>query len=194
VLHPPGQLGRGIALLPHRGPVPEDVRGRAGQVTSPRHVGQSAAERGRGEDGGAAQPSGVVEQEQLHERAAHRHADDVRPVDAEPVEQADDVGGEVPDRVRRDRVRPGGAAGVAVVVPDHPVPLRQPVDQRLGPGEATGVGPHHEQQRRSGRVAALLGPEVDTRRHGDAVFHGGSLARARPASTAFPGPAPMLVA
>ena len=85
--------------------------------------------------------SGWSSSQQLHERAAQRHAHHVRPLDPEGVEHGDGVVGEGPDRVGPLGEGTGGPAGVAVVVADHAVVLRQPHDQLVGHPRPLALAP-----------------------------------------------------
>ena len=70
----------------------------------PRVLPADRAAAGGGHDRGQRpHPLGLQQRHRLHDHAAHRDADDVRGLDAEVVEQAEGVAGQVVERVRRPR-------------------------------------------------------------------------------------------
>ena len=122
-----------------------------------------AAVPGGGEDRGeAGDPVGVPDGQRLGDHPAHRHADHVRPLDPEVLQQPERVGGHVGQVVgvgtgtgqqlahgaRRPDRHPAGPADVAVVEPDHPeAAVGEPVDHPLRPGGEVQAQAGHEQQR-----------------------------------------------
>jgi hypothetical protein len=117
----------------------------------------------------------MVEQEQLHEKPAHRHPHHVGARHFERVEHRDRVAREVGDAVRLVLEDGGGTPGVAVVVADDAVMLGELGDEGVRPHEAGRVGTHHEQQRLTGMGSGgpdVLGPQADTGRDVDEAFHG----------------------
>lgn len=152
----PGQLLDG-----HRHPVRPHVR---------RGAERLGAQQGRG-----AQPVRVVGEQELGEHPAQGEADDMGPVGTAGVEDRHGVGRELGDRVRVLVERPGGAAGVAVVVADDAVVGGEEVDERIGPADPTGLGAHDQQKRRCIGGTALLHPEADAGGGVDVAVHGGLL-------------------
>jgi hypothetical protein len=98
----------------------------------------------------------------------------VRPRHAEGVQHRDRVRGQLGDPVRVLVEAAGGAAGVAVVVAQHPMPLGEAGDEIVRPGPAGRVRAHDQQQRlvpsRAG-ARDLLGPEPDPVRDLDVAMH-----------------------
>jgi len=85
-------------------------------------------------NGSAAQPVRVIEQQQLHQHPTHRHAYHVRLVDTHSVQHADHVFGQVAYRIGVRVEGPRSTVGVAVVVAHDPVLPSKPSDQRFRPG------------------------------------------------------------
>jgi hypothetical protein len=154
-------------VLDHRGavrPVGLGDRGEGGPrvVAHRRQVGIGAG-GARGHERERRHALGVVQGQELGERAAHRLPDDVRPAHAQDGEQGRGVGHEVVARVpglpRRVARR---AARVAVVVPDHVTrPGREACAEVVLPPVHRGARPHDEQDRRVGRAAERLNAEID---------------------------------
>ena len=112
----------------------------------------------------------------LGDHRAHRDADHVRALDAEPVEEAEAVVRHVHEQVRRvdaearhraHHVRHGridlrGHARVAVVEADHvEAALRDALAELLVPVDELHPEAHHEQERRVGGIADRLVGELD---------------------------------
>jgi hypothetical protein len=115
----------------------------------------------------------------LRNHPAHRHADDMRPRDAQIVKQGHAVGRHVGERVSAPhreaqqrlhehpfeigdtgRVEARRQADVAVVVPDGPKTARiQRIDKFVGPQRQLSAQPHHQQNHR--RIAWPLVFEGD---------------------------------
>jgi hypothetical protein len=160
VLDAPPQLGLPVALLSHLLPHREQARVGAGQVlVADLRVGTRAAQRRRAPQCGAEQPLRVIQEQQLHQIATHRHPGHVRAVDGQGVQHRHGVTGEIADRVGPLVEGVGGAAGVAVVVADDAVVPGQPAHESVGPAESTGAGSHDQQQRRQVLLADRLGPQ-----------------------------------
>ena len=93
---------------------------------------------------------GMVDRDPLRDRATHRHADDVRALDAEPVEDRDRIRDQVVARVARPpgRVR-RRAARVAMVVADDVAPvLGEPLAEARLPAIHRGGAAHDQQHGR----------------------------------------------
>ena len=135
--------------------------------------------RGRGADEDEGKNAfGVVEPEELRERAAGRDADQVRRRNVVGIEHAGRVGDEIgagvsgPPGLVGDR-----AAGVAVVVTDDEPPAigERPAEVLLPP-EHGGADARDEEDRGSVRVTERLGAELDPVRVDHALGHPGSVA------------------
>ena len=130
----------------------------------------------------------MADRDELGDHAPHRRPDDVDPVEAECVDKAGGVVGEVLEPVRGEG--PNGLevttgcgtdqltevdgelvelrrqAGVSVVEPDHePATPGEPVAEAAVPGEHLRAEPGDQQDRGVGRVAERLVLEVDVARN-----------------------------
>ena len=132
----------------------------------------------RADAGQRPHPRRVLDGDRLRDHAAHRHADEVRGLQTEVVEQRDGVAGQVGHRVRRPRATgregahqlvaadrrrdPGRPAGVAVVVAhDVEAGACQLLAERLVPPRHRAAQPHHQEQRLVVGVAEGLVAELD---------------------------------
>ena len=112
----------------------------------------------------------LVERDELRDRAAHRHPREMRPAEAEDVDQRPRVGHEVATRVgRRARLVADRAARVPVVVAHREPPARrETLAQLVLPPVHRGPRPHDQQDRGVAHLAEALHAEVDAVRVDDA--------------------------
>ena len=169
--HPPVEFRVGVPFVGEVGPQLQQARVRVGQRRTVVPAGQSSTERRGAQHGGRVQPRGVVERQQLGQHPAHGHAHHVCPVRADGVEHGQGVAGEVRHLVRMGVERPGGAAGVPVVVDHHPVPGGQRVHQLRRPGQAARVRAHDQHQRLGVGWPARPRPQPVRRGHVDPELH-----------------------
>ena len=110
-----------------------------------------------------ADPGGVAEGDELHDHAAHRGPDQVRPFDGEVIEDGHGVVGEVLQRVGGlARLVRRGSTDVAVVVPDHVAPSGgESPAEAVVPAQHRRAGAHHEEHGRVIGVAERLAAELD---------------------------------
>jgi hypothetical protein len=119
---------------------------------------------------------GVVQRQQLRERAARRDTDQVGAGDPVAVEYAESVGEKVVSRVPgASRLIGDRTTGVAVVVADHEpsVPGEHPAKALLPP-EHRSPDAHDEQDRRVARIAEGLGADLGAIRIDHALGQGAS--------------------
>src|SRR5690606_18717568 len=121
----------------------------------------------------------VLDRHRLHDHAAHGDAEDVRPLDAEVVEQADGVGRHVGQQVGDlrglpragggddghdvdGRVEAGGLAHVTVVEPDDvEAAVRDRAAELVVPLDELAAEAVHQQHGRVGGVAEGVVGDVD---------------------------------
>ncbi len=142
----------------------------------PRHHARPPPARAGHDRAERRDPLGMAGGERLGDHPAHRGADEMGAVDADPVEEAGRVGRHLGQRVARrpgqperprDHVRRAAAdfrreADVAVVEADDLVTAVDELPAEvLVPGEHLHPEPHHEQDRRVGRIPEGLVGELD---------------------------------
>lgn len=142
-----------------------------------RGIARARHDRGERQD-----PLGMLARHRLRDHAAHRAADDVRPLDGKRIQQADRVGSHVVERVGHVRPppghercgesaeirhRPGGemrrAAGVAIIEADHAIAAyRQFLAERHRPADHLCPQPGNQEDRLVGFIAEAFPGEFDS--------------------------------
>lgn len=97
----------------------------------------------------------MPQSDDLRDDPAHRHADDVRPLDFVGIEYVNRVVCHVLERIARiAQLKSGRAADIAIVVAnDKAARVRQPLAKWFLPPDERRLRPHNQQNSRIGRIA-----------------------------------------